>query len=343
MRTLPAILFSLTLLHAIPAPAGENLPGYDRLDIRAGHRAGLVEGSLWYPAGSTTYQSMIGDDAAFSGTPALVGPTIASGKYPLFLLSHGSGGNMDNLSWLSSALVEGGAMVLAVNHQGSTSGDSSPRRSIHVEDRAADLSAALDRLLADEAFAVHVDRERIYALGFSLGGATAFHLGGLRMDRTLYADWCRTPGERATDCRFFESGGVDPSNLHEGFENDLRDTRIKGVVAIDPGLTRGMSEASIDTLDLPVLILQLGEDESLWPAIDTGPNGSRLAERLSRARRVSIPDAHHFSFLGLCKEGAQALLEAVDEDPICTDPEGADRSTTHDRISGTILSWIRER
>ena len=70
--------------------------------------------------------------------------------------------------WLSSRLAARGAIVLAVNHPGTTSGDSSPRRTTRLAPRAADLGAALEAVLGDPQFAPHIDRERISAVGFSL-------------------------------------------------------------------------------------------------------------------------------------------------------------------------------
>ncbi len=126
-----------------------------------------------------------------------------------FVLSHGSGGNMDALGWLSSELALNGAVVLAVNHPGSTSGDSSPRCFIKLWERAADISAALDHLLADPTFAAHIDTSRISAVGFSMGGGTVLNLGGARMCRADLVDYCDHYGAATVECVFFAKGAVD--------------------------------------------------------------------------------------------------------------------------------------
>lgn len=183
-------LFSfLAVSHALPASA-DMLPGYDRFDLSAEHRARPVAASIWYPAANPTYRVPVGDGPIFDPTFAFVGPAIAEGRHPLVLLSHGSGGNADVLGWLTTGLVERGAIVLAVNHPGSTSGDSSPRRSVDFEARANDLSAALDMILADAAFAPSIDPDRIGVVGFSLGGTTALGLAGLRFDGTVQDTNC---------------------------------------------------------------------------------------------------------------------------------------------------------
>lgn len=137
-----ALLSVLVLLPSVSACAETlPIPGYDRMDVPARHRAQSIAASLWYPAGRATYRNIIGDSVLFEGAPAMVA-AVAEGRYPLLLLAHGSGGAMEGVAWLSSRLAARGAIVLAVNHPGTTSGDSSPHRTMRLAPRAADLGAA---------------------------------------------------------------------------------------------------------------------------------------------------------------------------------------------------------
>lgn len=318
----------------------ESLAGYDRLDINTSHRASLVEGSIWYPVGTPTYRSMIGSGPIFHGRPAYVGAAVAEGRHPLVLLSHGSGGNMDALAWLSSALALNGAMVLAVNHPGSTTGDSSPRRSIRLQERANDLTAALDQLLADPQLAAHVDTSRIAALGFSLGGATALNLAGLRVDWAAFGDYCASSQGREVDCRFFAKGGIVPDTLPDGIEQEALDTRISRAIAVDPGFGYAFTEESIADAKGAVLLLNLGDPDTRWRAVDMGPEGSDLAARLPNATYLSIAPANHFTFLAECRDGAVERLVEEGEDPICSDPQGTERGVVHTRIIDTIVRFL---
>ncbi|WP_367717255.1 alpha/beta fold hydrolase [Nitratireductor sp. GISD-1A_MAKvit] len=312
--------------------------GYDRLTVKADHRPPVLAASVWYPAGRPTYRGLVGDNAVFEGTSAYVGAAVAEGKFPLFVLSHGSGGNMDAISWLSSALAQRGAMVLAVNHPGSTSGDSSPRRSMRLDERAADLVAALDTLLEEPAFADRVDRSRIASLGFSLGGATALNLAGLRFDRDAYGGYCKRMGQKAQDCVFLAKGGVDFDALPQGFAADLREPRIGRAIAIDPGMTYAATMESTAQIDMPVLLINLGK-EHLFKAADVGPAGSDLAARLPDAVLKTIAPAHHFTFLAECKPRGALLLAEEKDDPVCDDPEGADRAVVHKAIVDEIAAF----
>lgn len=337
---LTALLSALVLLPSVSASAETlPIPGYDRMDVPARHRAQPIAASLWYPAGRATYRNVIGDSVLFEGAPAMVGAAVAEGRYPLILLSHGSGGAMDGLVWLSSRLAARGAIVLAVNHPGTTSGDSSPRRTMRLAPRAADLGAALEAVLGDPQFAPHIDRERISAVGFSLGGTTVLGLAGLRFDREAFADYCRQVGDEAPECDFLAKGGVRLDALPEAFSADMRYLRVSAVVSVDPGFTHAVDEDSLAGVRAQVLFLNMGE-KNRWPAVDVGANGSGLAARLPGARHVAVAPAHHFTFLGVCKEGGAEMLRKWQDDPICDDPQGTDRAKAHEEIVGIVAEFL---
>lgn len=337
-----AVAFALALSFVAPIPVKADLldlPGYDRMDVPARHRAQPLAVSLWYPAGRATYAVTIGENVIFSGEKALVGAAVADGRHPLVLLSHGSGGAMDGLAWLSARLARRGAIVVGVNHPGTTSGDSSPRRTLRLAPRAADLAAALDAVLSDTQLAGYVDRDRISALGFSLGGSTVLGLGGLRFDADSFAAYCEKVGRVSQDCAFFEKGGVNLRRIPESFSADMLDVRFSRIVSVDPGLTYAVQPESRERVRASILFVNLG-DENIWPAVDVSERGSGLAGRLSDAWREVIAPAHHFTFLAVCREGAADRLRAWDDDPICDDPEGTDRAETHEKVADAVAAFL---
>ncbi|MDO5641058.1 MAG: hypothetical protein Q4G26_01535 [Paracoccus sp. (in: a-proteobacteria)] len=331
------MFFALALISgAVPAMA-DTLPGYDRLDIDATHRARLIAASIWYPAGGANYVVPIGDGPIFEPTRAIFGAAVAEGRHPLVLLSHGSGGNADGLGWLSAGLAMRGAIVLAVNHPGSTSGDSSAWRSLDMGARAGDLGAALDQVLADPAFAAFIDTDRIHTVGFSLGGATALGLGGARLDAEVQQANC-TANPQAADCRFFLRRGVDFRQA-QGFDADTRDERVSRVVAVDPGFLGALNTVSLTGM-APVHLVNLGEGADLIAAADAGPDGHDLVTRIAGATYSVFAPASHFSFLGTCKPGAEDILADDDDDPICTDPAGTDRPALHQALIADIAGAL---
>lgn len=177
----------LALLLLATAAQADALPGFDHLTVDAPHRPRPLQASVWYPAATQTYTALIGANPAFLGTSVQVGPAIAAGPHPLVILSHGSGGNIDNLGWLAEGLVARGAIVAGVNHPGATSGDSSPRQLPYVLHRTQDIAALLATLTTDPAFGPALDPAQTTLLGFSLGGATALAAGGARFDAAALA------------------------------------------------------------------------------------------------------------------------------------------------------------
>lgn len=331
------LLCALALTMAAAPAMAETLAGYDRLDIQADHRARLVAGSIWYPAGASTYAAPIGDGPLFKPTRALVGAAVATGRHPLIVLSHGSGGNADTLGWLSSGLATRGAIVLGVNHPGSTSGDSSGWRSLDMGSRARDLTAALDQVMADPAFAASIDPDRIYAVGFSLGGATVLGLGGARLDGKVQQANC-TAKPDAADCAFFLRREVDFSQV-TGFGADMRDSRVSRIVAIDPGPIGSIVPSSLTGLP-PVHLINLGEGADRFPAADVGPEGTDLANRISGATYSVFAPASHFSFLAPCKPGGAEMLAKEEDEPICTDPDGTNRPALHQALIVDIAAAL---
>ncbi|MCA3443299.1 MAG: hypothetical protein INF52_07970 [Rhodobacter sp.] len=332
----PSLALALGCMFCFPAFA-DSLPGYDRFDLTTAHRARPIAASIWYPAVGATYRVPIGDNPIFQPTPVFVGPALAPGRHPLVLLSHGSGGNSDGLGWLLSGLVAKGAIVLAVNHPGSTSGDSSPRRSTDLGARATDLRAALDHVLADPAFAPFIDTDNISVVGFSLGGSTALGLAGLRFDGRVQADRCAN-GPDAADCGFFLKGGVDFATA-PGFAADAREPRISRAVVIDPGFGGAVVADSLGVVTAQVHLINLGKADRL-AATDVSPSGNNLAARLPGATYSVIAPAAHFTFLGLCKEDGARLLAEEGDDPVCTDPEGAVRADVHDALIARISAAL---
>ncbi|NIY76823.1 hypothetical protein HED22_14310 [Thalassospira sp. HF15] len=322
-----------------PAHAGKDLAGYDRFDVDAAHRSRPIAASIWYPADTFIYRAPVNKSALWQSIDAYIGAAVQPGKHPLILLSHGSGGNMDAIGWLSSELALRGAMVLAVNHPGSTSGDSSPRRLADLGLRAKDMHAALDQVLASPEFEPYIDTDRISAAGFSLGGATVLNLAGLRFDRDAYRDYCLKFGNEVQDCAFLQKGGVHLDQLSKDFETGSKDTRISQFVAIEPGMTFAVNDASLADVDPDLLFIRLGREHG-WKAADLTDTGSGLLGKLDNPSYAVFAPADHLTFLGECVPGAAELLAEMDDDPICSDPEGTDRALIHQQIIDEISQYL---
>ena len=95
------------------------------------------------------------------------------------MLSHGTGGAALHLEWLARDLARRGFIAVGVNHHGDTIAE--PYRAegfLCWWERARDLTVLLDDILARGEFAERVDADRIFVVGYSLGGCTAAALLG---------------------------------------------------------------------------------------------------------------------------------------------------------------------
>ncbi len=152
---------------------------------------------IWYPAVDTAIETkqFIGPpDAplfeAGSATPhAPFEPSL--GKWPLIVLSHGTGGSAMQLAWLGTALARAGFIAVAVDHPGNNSATDAPLTPEGMAlwwERATDLSNVIDGMLADAEFGPKIDTRLIGAAGFSLGGYTVLELAGARTDIGAFFD-----------------------------------------------------------------------------------------------------------------------------------------------------------
>lgn len=337
MRSL-SLTSSLFLLSTVALSADPSV-GYDSFTVQAGHRTAPLAAGIWSPVGRETYVGEVGGNAVFTPVKAYIGAALPDEKMPLVVLSHGSGGSMGSMAWLGAGIAEKGALVVVLNHPGTTSGDSSPRRTTRLSERAADLSAVLDHVLDDPYFGSRVDTSKVTAMGFSLGGATVLGIGGVRLNAQAYKTYCETYRDEAQDCIFLERGGVDFDALPHEFVADMSDERFSSIVAIDPGFTHAATYESLSRVDRPVQIVSLGQDFP-WVAVDVRETGSGLISGLPNADHEIIPDADHFSFLPICTDIAAQLLIEAGEDPICDDPYGSDRAAVHAASIDAITNFL---
>lgn len=214
-------------------------------------------------------------------------------KYPLVLLSPGSGSNAEQLFWLGHVLAQHHYIVAAVSHNG-TDEEELRRGMLTATDffcweRARDLSVVLTRLLADPEFSRRIDPARIGAAGFSLGGATALWLGGARLDLGLLRQ--NSPAPRPALVPSIESFIAYSKNEHVGRESirraevSYKDQRIKFIFALAPAIGVGFTEESLREVDVPVCIV-VGAADQVAPA---ATNAKRYAEHIPNAQLIVVP------------------------------------------------------
>jgi predicted dienelactone hydrolase len=338
-RNALGFLLAAAVCFAAPASAGD--VGIKTIGTDAPHRGRSIETLIWYPAAAGGTEESVGDNPLFVGVPALRDAPMAEGRFPLIVVSHGSGGNAANLGWLATALAEEGFIVAAPNHPGTTSGDSRPSDTVKLWERPADLSAVLTRLLADAEMGQRIDTRHVGLAGFSLGGYTVLASAGARVDAETYAEYCDTNKEPVSECGWFAKGGVDLHRLDKPRVNrSYQDARFASVVSIDPALAQAYTKESLAAMAVPTLVINLGGPGK----IPLGVNATKLVKIVPGAEYRTVADAVHFSFLGVCKPNGKQVLAAEGEtDPLCDDGGGRPRAEIHKELASMIVGFFKTK
>jgi predicted dienelactone hydrolase len=322
-----------------PLAHAADAPGFAELTIKAAHQAKPLDGGVWYPAAPGSAAPVAFEHPIFKGVLAVPDAAVAPGKHPVLVISHGLGGHFRGLAWLAAGLADKGAIVVGVNHPGSTARDFDMARGLQHWTRVQDLQAALTQVLADPKFGPHADPDRIYATGFSYGGWTALSIAGLKGDLAGYARACETAGGRSTHCRDIAKAGVDLRRFDAAaWDRSYKDVRIRAVAAIDPGLTYGLTAERAADLTPNVLLIGLGAGTDRLMATDFSAAGSGFANTVPAAQVKVIAPAFHFTALPECKPAGAEILAEEHDDPVCTDPPGTDRRAVHAEIVEAIAA-----
>lgn len=300
--------------------------------------------SAWYPAAVAEAATRVGA----AGSPLFVMGAVAAGaplsgapeRWPVVLLSHGTGGNGAGIGWLGCRLAAAGYIAIAVSHHGNTTAEPyRPEGFLCWWERARDLSVVLDRLAADGPFAGRLDVERVFAAGFSLGGYTILALA----DLTLFERWRSSRGAPGGPREFPDIGCHIPSLLAESAEFrasqarhglSYRDARVKAVVALAPAPTvRAFTIDSLRAIRLPVRML-VGQADTEAPAETCA---SWLAAFLPNCELTLLgPHVGHYVFLCEATE-----IGRTTEPAICTDASGVDRRAIHEQAADAAIALFR--
>lgn len=320
------------------APADPGSVGITYGTAFAPKRSQTVDFHLWYSGAPGGRAVIVGGNGVFYGTRAGEDAPHRGGRYPLIVMSHGAGGNAGQFGWIAAALAQAGYVVALPNHPGTTSGNASAEAAVRIWERPGDLSAVIDEITSNPAAFPFVDTSRIATIGFSAGGYTSLALSGARVDVARLQGFCDHGDHGMSDCDFLRRGGVD---LHEmdlsPAGQDHRDPRISAAVIVDPGIISTITHDSLRSIDMPMLVLNLGREND----VPAGVYAGKAARLIANGTYRTIPDATHFSFLAECKpRGADILAREGEPDPLCADAGGRSRAAIHEELRREILGFL---
>lgn len=251
-------------------------------------------------------------------------------RYPLIMMSHGSGGNRYNMSWLAEVLTANGYIVAAMDHYGNTWDNKIPECYAKPWERPLDVIFALDQLLENPTFKDRIDSSKIGFAGYSLGGATGIWIAGAKAT-PLDCEWVKQHSARdlEDDIPLELLDRIDFSPAHGSY----REPRISAVLVMAPALGWMFEENSLKKIDVPVFIVAPEKDQ----VVPTEQNARIFASKIAKATLKILPgEATHYVFLSR----ANAFGKRFIEPKYCEDPVSIDRKKLHEEIAKLSVSFF---
>jgi predicted dienelactone hydrolase len=312
-----------------------------------GARVHTLDVVVWYPAEAIAREKPLiipGLDIFELGSAARDAPLAASAaRYPLVVISHGTGGSALSMAWLGEALAAHGYIAAAVNHPGNNATEPYTAKGFSIWwERARDLSETISGMLADAKFGDQIDPERIGSAGFSLGGYTMIAIAGGITDLQGFVRFCDSPdaGRNCASPPEFPSLVEDFRKLirehpealrHSG--DSFRDARVRAVFAMAPGLGPAFTASSLETISIPVQILAGESDQNVPIEL----NAKYFAAKIPEAKLHIFPGhVAHYVFLDSCSEIGRKTLPML-----CIDARGVDRDAIHADTVRRALQFFR--
>ncbi|WP_158944543.1 dienelactone hydrolase family protein [Granulicella sp. S190] len=339
-----------SITYEVGARARVFKPGHAR-NWRGAKTEALVT-TIWYPVSAVARlheePQVIGpsDKPLFFAGAAAVDAPIAEvpEKFPVVMLSHGTGGSAMQMAWLGTVLARHGYIAVAVNHPGNNALEPYTAEGFALWwERAIDISDAVDALLKDSTFGPRVDATRIGAAGFSIGGYTVLELAGARTTQADFLAACAAeptlPTCRVPEMKNFGSPeditarvkATSAESLARGGDS-YRDPRIRAVFAVAPAVGQAFREDAFREVGIPVAMV-VGAADPIAPA---AANAAKFKKLMPRSELTILPgEVSHYTFLDTCTDAGKAKLGVY-----CADAAGVDREKVHATVTSMAVKFF---
>lgn len=303
--------------------------------------------SAWYPVATdvknrTMQRTTLG---MFEVGSLHVGlPPSTERRWPVVLLSHGTGGSPESLGWLAHGLAIQGHVVLACQHHGNTAAEPYMAEGfLSWWERARDLSRLLTLWSEQPEWRGVLALDQVLAVGYSLGSHTVLALAGAITSMMQMEQWMQTSGSSVRGPREFPNVADDIAMLLQSSKvfrdswerqsDDYCDARVRAIVALaPPPPIRAFTTKSLRGISLPVQVVVGGADEEA----PTSVGAKWLAEVIPTMKVHDLgAEVGHHTFLGLPSATGRATCPAL-----FVDPQGANRELVHKRVLEIALSSL---
>ncbi|MBN3884064.1 MAG: alpha/beta hydrolase [Nostoc sp.] len=201
--------------------------------------------------------------------------TAANPNKPVIVFSHGFGSVRTDLRYLAEHLASHGYVVAALEHPGSNEANTNlalqgKTRIVKPQEflyRPQDISFVLDELEKLNQTANHplqgkVATTNAMVVGYSFGGGTALALAGAELQLEHLKQRCK---KNLTILSLAEGMQCIAEELPEN-SYQLRDTRIKQAIALNPTTSLIFGETGLTKIQVPTLVLA-GSADKTTPAL----------------------------------------------------------------------------
>ncbi|MBF2065395.1 MAG: alpha/beta hydrolase [Calothrix sp. C42_A2020_038] len=200
-------------------------------------------------------------------------------KVPVIVISHGVGTDSSNFEYLGSHLASHGFAVVVPNHPGSDTKQLSSLMKGSANEvaepnefynRPLDVKFVLDQVQQrnKSEFRGRLNFEQVGIFGQSFGGYTGLALAGAQINFAQLQKDCKPQALKETwnvslllQCRALELQSKSPLIKH-----NLRDERIKAVIAVNPITSSIFGETGLNNIKIPVMIVA-SSDDTVAPAL----------------------------------------------------------------------------
>jgi len=260
-------------------------------------------------------------------------------KTNVAILSHGAMGSAKDYSWLAYPLAAQGWIVVGLNHFGESwrygGQNIDPSSVMRFWQRTEDVSYVVDSFDSFLPEGLAASNPNIVVIGHSSGGYTAASLAGVTLDAQQIYQYCssdRAKGDLGCsykgDQGSAQSPATDPS-IWSGL-----DSRITGIVMLDPALGPASTISSLNEVELPTLVI--GSKDNDFLPFDYHAN--YYAQHIPKAKLIALDNGEgHFVYINSCDNDYKARGVSL-----CRDREGVDRDAVQRKMVGNILRFLTE-
>lgn len=285
--------------------------------------------AIWYPA-SKQPKELNFPPWIINGAP---NAKIASGKFPLIILSHASYADRFAYHATAAMLAAQGFVVAAPTHSldcMTNMDDLFTWRQLAA--RAKKIRITIDILLDNKDIGPGIDSNRIGLIGYGSGASAALLLGGALPNCSSWSDYCVRAGASDSYCSPWARERIGALCQQLPLTQSLADTRIKAIAAIAPGFGMLFDSKSFEFFRPPLLLVTAGRDSFNRRWLHGAPIAKALG---AKARLLDLPEADAAALISPCP---QALAEELPE--LCLSLDPALKQAIQAKLSATLLAFF---